>query len=93
MKKFVYGVFDKVSGQYGVPVMLDEVPNMVVAVCRWFDHGLSNIPADANRVASDYDLFEFGMFDPVTGQFDLFEKPKFMVSGCVKKEMPHESSN
>lgn len=84
--KFVFGIFDKVAGTYGLPMF---APNAQVMV-RGIRDELGRV--DRNNVMGnhpqDFCLHEFGTWDEESGKFDVLAIPRLVVELEVLAEAP-----
>jgi len=79
MKLVLCSVKDRAADAYGRPMF---VPSSGVAIRSFSDE--VNRAADDNQLHNhpdDFDLYEFGVFDDNTGQFEIYELPKLLSLG------------
>lgn len=79
MKLVLCSVKDRAADAYGRPMF---VPSSGVAIRSFSDE--INRTADDNQLYNhpdDFDLYEFGVFDDNSGQFDIYEQPKLLSLG------------
>jgi hypothetical protein len=79
MKLILCSVKDRAADAYGRPMF---VPSSGVAIRSFSDE--INRNADDNQLFNhpdDFDLYEFGVFDDNSGQFDIYDQPKLLSLG------------
>ena len=79
MKLNLCSVKDRAADAYGRPMF---VPSTGVAI-RSFSDEVNRADAD-NQLYNhpdDFDLYEFGIFDDNTGQFEIYDQPKLLSLG------------
>jgi len=79
MKLTLCSVKDRAADAYGRPMF---VPSSGVAIRSFSDE--INRASDDNQLYNhpdDFDLYEFGVFDDNSGQFDIYEQPKLLSLG------------
>jgi hypothetical protein len=79
MKLILCSVKDRAADAYGRPMF---VPSSGVAIRSFSDE--INRNADDNQLFNhpdDFDLYEFGVFDDNSGNFDIYEQPKLLSLG------------
>jgi hypothetical protein len=83
MKMVICSIRDSAADAYGRPFFL---PSVGVAIRSFTDE--VNRPAEDNQIyqhPEDFDLFELGEFDDVTGRFTLLDVPKQLALGRMIK--------
>jgi hypothetical protein len=79
MKLILCSVKDRAADAYGRPMF---VPSSGVAIRSFSDE--INRNADDNQLYNhpdDFDLYEFGVFDDNSGNFDIYDQPKLLSLG------------
>lgn len=83
MKMVICSIRDSAADAYGRPFFL---PSVGVAIRSFTDE--VNRPAEDNQIyqhPEDFDLFELGEFDDVSGRFVLLDVPKQLALGRMVK--------
>jgi hypothetical protein len=83
MKMVICSIRDSAADAYGRPFFL---PSVGVAIRSFTDE--VNRAAEDNQIyqhPEDFDLFELGEFDDVTGRFTLLDVPKQLALGRMIK--------
>ena len=79
MKLNLCSVKDRAADAYGRPMF---VPSTGVAI-RSFSDEVNRVDAE-NQLYNhpdDFDLYEFGVFDDNSGQFEIYDQPKLLSLG------------
>lgn len=72
----MYSVFDKKIGSYQAPVTAHNVGHAL----RMFHSFCSNPDNPINKYHQDYDVYDLGEFDDVSGQIKPHTNPQFISS-------------
>lgn len=78
MKHYVYAYFKKKGGFYTQPILNPYDKELIVELThRTF---LSNVGTPEHQEQAECELYYFGLFDDVSGKFDLLDHPEFLTS-------------
>lgn len=77
LEKKIVVIYDRVGRTYYNPINRETTEDAQ----RAFQDLVGNKETEISKHPYDYDLFELGTYNPITGRIDAYENPKFIVNG------------
>lgn len=78
MKLVIVAMRDSAVNAFMSPLF---VPTVGAAVRSFQDAVNGNEAGDIKKHPEDFEMFELGTFDSITGEFDVLEKPRSVARG------------
>jgi len=88
MKTLMFAIYDRAADVYNVPFFLQHA----AIAKRAFSNSIIDGKNELHKNPEDYALHELGSFDDSTGEFDLHEKPQFLIDADQVLELHYATS-
>lgn len=83
----IFSLFDKKSAHFGKPIIAPHHAPLI----REFSEAVNDDKSTFSKFPSDFDLYEIGDFDHITGQITPQTNPIHIINLTTLKEIKQES--